>query len=182
MIKLMLIGHQRAGKDTVAGYLYEQYGFTPFRLAQGIYEIAKNYFHMKEKDRQLLIDIGEKMREIDPLVWIKHTLNEVEAFIQDTQLLTGSNPQGIVITDVRMKHEFEVLKDAGFIPVYVYAKLKTRAGRPGYTPKHENDPTEPKEEEFMKLCYKTLDNNGSIWELYDQIDDLMKELELLEEI
>ena len=68
--KIMLNGRGGAGKDIFADYLVDNYGFKKIAFADGIYEIAYKYFGMTIKDRDLLQKIGEKMREIDPLVWV----------------------------------------------------------------------------------------------------------------
>ena len=51
----------------LAGTVYRILSF-----ADKIYDIAYDLFDMKEKDRKLLQDIGQKMREIDEKIFIKY--------------------------------------------------------------------------------------------------------------
>lgn len=163
-MRMFLMGKQRSGKDTIAEYLYRYEGFQPYALAEGVYEIARKYFGMQNKDRALLIAIGEKMREIDPLVWVKYTLSKIDPALDR-----------VVITDVRMKHEYEYLVSHGWHPIGVEATKETRMRRAGYTHAHENDPTEPDLSKYTFLY--TLENNGTIEELYDNIDTMLEYFE-----
>jgi len=151
MLKIFLMGKQRAGKDTTADILVRKYGFKKYALAEGVYEVAKKYFGMKEKDRRLLIDIGEKMREIKPTVWTEYTWKRI---LKD-------NPERVVISDVRLRVEYVYLKKLGFIPVYIHAPQYIRTKRPGYNPEFENHRTEnelnPKDGEYIINNVYTLD-------------------------
>ena len=48
-----------------------------FSFASGVREVARNVFGMT-KNRELLIQIGNKMREIDPDVWAKRVIREAD--------------------------------------------------------------------------------------------------------
>lgn len=162
MLKIFLMGKQRAGKDTTADILVRKYGFKKYALAEGVYEVAQKFFGMKEKDRRLLIDIGEKMREIKPTVWTEYTWGRI---LKD-------NPDRVVISDVRLRVEYVYLKKLGFIPVYIHAPQYIRAKRPGYNPGFENHRTES---ELEPTDGKYIINNVYTLEMLEENIDLLIE-------
>ena len=114
-----------SGKSTIAQYLVENHGFVIYNFADKIYEIAEELFGMKLKDRDMLIAIGEKMREIDKIVWIKETLKRIEK---------DGHPR-VVIADTRKLIEYAFLLENGYEQAMVYCpeeiaiqRLKDRDG------------------------------------------------------
>lgn len=114
-----------SGKSTIARYLCEQHGFRMYNFADKIYELAEELFGMKVKDRDILIGIGEKMREIDKMVWIKETIKRIEK---------DGNPR-IVIADTRKLLEYAYLIECGYEQAMVFCpeevaiqRLKDRDG------------------------------------------------------
>lgn len=114
-----------SGKSTIANYLVEKHGFVEYNFADGIYTIARDVFGMKVKDRNILIGIGEKLREIDKMVWIKETLKRIEE---------SGNPR-VVIADTRKLLEYAYLIESGYEQAMVYCpeevaiqRLKDRDG------------------------------------------------------
>ena len=49
-MRFIINGRAGAGKDVIADYMVEEYGFTKITFAAGIYEIARNTFGMTTKD------------------------------------------------------------------------------------------------------------------------------------
>jgi len=86
-----------SGKDTVARYLEVKYGYKQLAFADKIYEIAESLFDMGQKDRSLLQNIGQKMREIDEWVWINHI----------DKIIRQNNYSKIVISDLRQANELD---------------------------------------------------------------------------
>jgi len=114
-----------SGKSTIASYLCEHHGFKVYNFADRIYELAEELFGMKVKDRSVLIAIGEKMREIDKLVWIKETIRRIEE---------EGHPR-IVIADTRKLLEYAYLIESGYHQAMVFCpedialqRLKDRDG------------------------------------------------------
>lgn len=114
-----------SGKSTIAKYLVEEHGFVMYNFADKIYELAEELFGMKVKDRSILIGIGEKLREIDKLVWIKETIKRIEQDGHDR----------VVIADTRKLLEYAYLIECGFEQAMVYCpeevaieRLKERDG------------------------------------------------------
>ena len=172
-MRIMLIGKQRAGKDTIGDYLSKEYDFFKMALAEPIYDLARGLFGMQEKDRELLIQIGNKMREIKPTVWVDYLLRDIYTIEAFKDVWTAI-PINFVVTDVRFQNEFDMLLANGFIPVKVVASQEVRSQRPGYTPEYENHFTE-QFVETVKTPYVIV-NEGSFEDLYEAVDLLITEL------
>lgn len=131
---IIFSGKQYSGKDTVAKIMLEK--LTEYkRCAMGdiikltyakekgitYEEIEQN----KAKYRADLIKLGNWGREQDPDYWLKKILEQ-----------NGN----IIVTDVRVPHEYEIFKNAGAISIRVEATRETRAKRGELV--GENDITE----------------------------------------
>lgn len=162
--KIIINGRAGSGKDVFADYLVGNYGFKKIAFADPIYEIARKYFGMTYKDRELLQLIGEHMRAIDPLIWVKHTFNQVEKYDK------------VVISDCRRANEYSFSLSKGFLPVRVNADLDTRIKRierrdgryPDLSLLENESETGADELQFIEI-----DNNGTLEEYYKEIDMLM---------
>lgn len=120
---IIFSGKQYSGKDTVAKILLENMpDYKRFAMGDVIKleygkqkgltyeEIEKN----KPIYRQDLIDLGNWGRSVDPDYWLKKIIS------QDGK---------IIVTDVRVPHEYEIFKNAGAIAIRVEASRETRATR-----------------------------------------------------
>jgi|TARA_R110000803_G_scaffold190141_3_gene252651 dephospho-CoA kinase len=101
IMKIAIAGQMASGKTTLAESLVK-IGYEKVSLAGKVKEIAGDLFHMEEKDRPLLQQIGMKMREIRPSVWIDYIIH------------LGEEHDNLVIDDVRFANEAKVLKQAGW--------------------------------------------------------------------
>ena len=122
---IIFSGKQYSGKDTAAKILLDamkdykrcamgdiikiEYG----KIHNLTYEEIENN---KPKYRQGLIDLGNWGRSQSPDFWLKKII---------------SQEGKIVITDVRIKHEYEVFKKAGAISIRVEADRSIREARGG---------------------------------------------------
>ena len=163
--KVLLNGRAGVGKDVFADYLVEKYGFKKITFADGIYDIAYKYFGMTYKDRALLQAIGEKMRAIDPLIWVNYAFKDAE------------NYDKVVISDCRRANEYATGIKKGFLPIHIEADLDLRIKRleerDGFYPDLsllENE----SETGADGLDFINVDNNGTFDELYKQIDKIME--------
>lgn len=120
---IIFSGKQYSGKDTVAKILLEKMpDYKRFAMGDVIKleygkkkgltyeEIEKN----KPIYRQDLIDLGNWGRAQDPDYWLKKII---------------SQPGNIMVTDVRVQHEYDIFKAAGAISIRVEASRETRAQR-----------------------------------------------------
>ena len=117
-------------------------------------EIEKN----KPVYRQDLIDLGNWGRAQDPDYWLKKILEQ---------------PGNIIVTDVRVPHEYEVFKNAGAVAVRVEASRETRAKRG--TLIGENDITETGLDNITNWDY-VIDNNKDYDSLENQVDKIIEAL------
>lgn len=131
---IIFSGKQYSGKDTVAKILLENMpDYKRFAMGDVIkleYGKQKNLTYEEiEKNkpiyRQDLINLGNWGRAQDPDYWLKKII---------------SQPGKIIVTDVRVPHEYEVFKEAGAIAIRVEASRETRASRGELV--GENDITE----------------------------------------
>ena len=122
---IIFSGKQYSGKDTAAKILMEATNEYK-RCAMGdiikleygkqhnlTYEEIENN---KVKYRQGLIDLGNWGRQQSPDYWLEKII---------------SQEGKIVVTDVRIKHEYEVFKKAGAISIRVEAERDLREARGG---------------------------------------------------
>src|SRR5699024_6716668 len=90
-------------------------------------DVYPNAFDEREfryrKPRRLYQDFGEKMRELDPCIWVKH----VEASVEILEDIRSTS--GIVIDDLRQPNEYEWARANGFIIIRVEASESLRLKR-----------------------------------------------------
>lgn len=94
-----------SGKTYAANYLRHRFGYKVLSFATGVKRYARLIFGMKKKNRRLLQDFSEKMKEIDKRVWIKQLDKE----------LKKHKDKNVVIDDLRFPDELRYLRKKGFI-------------------------------------------------------------------
>ena len=164
---IIFSGKQYAGKDTAAKIMldampnYRRCAMGDIiKLTYGAQkgltydEIESN----KAKYRPDLIILGNWGREQDPDYWLKKIIEQ------------GGN---IIVTDVRVPHEYEVFKKAGAITIRVEASRETRAQRGKLV--GENDITEVGLDNEKNWDY-IIDNNSSYEELKKQVEKIITKI------
>lgn len=164
---IIFSGKQYSGKDTAANIMLEKMP-TFKRCAMGdiikltygkeknltIEEIEKN----KALYRPDLIKLGNWGRAQNPDYWLKKILEQ---------------DGNIIVTDVRVPHEYEIFKNAGAITIRVEASRKTRAKRG--TLVGENDITEVGLDDLKDWDY-IIDNNSGYNSLKAQVLKIIDEI------
>lgn len=161
---IIFSGKQYAGKDTAAKIMldkmpnYRRCAMGDIiKLTYGAQkgltydEIEKN----KAKYRSDLIVLGNWGREQDPDYWLKKIINQ---------------KGNIIVTDVRVPHEYEVFKNAGAITIRVEATRETRAKRGQLV--GENDITEVGLDNEKNWDY-IIDNNSTYEHLKSQVEKII---------
>lgn len=164
---IIFSGKQYAGKDTAAKIMldkmpnYRRCAMGDIiKLTYGAQkgltydEIEKN----KAKYRSDLIVLGNWGREQDPDYWLKKIINQ---------------KGNIIVTDVRVPHEYEVFKNAGAITIRVEANRETRAKRGQLV--GENDITEVGLDNEKNWDY-IIDNNSTYEYLKSQVEKIIDEI------
>lgn len=164
---IIFSGKQYAGKDTAAKIMLDKMP-NYRRCAMGdiikltygaqkgltYEEIEKN----KAKYRSDLIVLGNWGREQDPDYWLKKIIKQ---------------KGNIIVTDVRVPHEYEVFKNAGAITIRVEATRETRAKRGQLV--GENDITEVGLDNEKNWDY-IIDNNSTYEYLKSQVEKIIDEI------
>ena len=81
------------------------FDYKTYSFGGKVKDIARDLFKMEGKDRSLLINVASKMREIDPDVWAKYVINEIESNCKSN----------CIIDDLRFQNEADYLKGWTFI-------------------------------------------------------------------
>lgn len=143
--RIAFYGPMGAGKSYCANYLAWERGYVPLSFAKKLKEIAADLFEVSGKDgadRLVLQQLGTKMREIDPDIWIKYVLSIAEK---------SGDP--VVIDDLRYENEAEFLKQNGFKLIQVSTSTDIRRQRIARL--YPNTPvdafTHASEQEWLKI-------------------------------
>ena len=106
-MKIAISGPMGSGKTTIANMIKNSYKeYKIYSFGGKIKEIAYDLFQMDHnfKDRSLLINIADKMRDIDPDIWAKYIVNQT------------NNENNCIIDDLRFQNELDILqKDSEWI-------------------------------------------------------------------
>lgn len=165
---IIFSGKQYSGKDTAAKILMSK--MPDFkRCAMGdIIKIEYGKLHNvsyeeieanKPKYRQGLIDLGNWGREQSPDYWLEKII---------------AQEGNIVVTDVRIKHEYEIFKKAGAISIRVETDRDIREARGGKLI-GENDVTEVDLDDIQDWNF-VLDNNKGYGSLEKNVLKIVEKL------
>lgn len=167
-MNIAFTGWAGSGKTEAAKYLSHKYGFKRISFADGIKDIAFNIFGVKDKHRELLQSIGEKLREIDDNVWVKHTIRRM--YLSD----------GYVIDDLRRKNEFNALIKNNFYIFRIVAdediRIKRLVERDGFCDKkllYNKSENGCKDLDLIEI-----ENNDSLERFYEKLDEIVLNLKL----
>lgn len=164
---IIFSGKQYSGKDTAAKIMLNKMP-TFKRFAMGdiikltygekmsltLEEIEKN----KAQYRPDLIELGNLGRAQDPDYWLKKIIEQ---------------DGNIIVTDVRVPHEYEVFKNAGAITIRVEATRETRSQRG--TLVGEKDITEVGLDNITDWDF-VIDNNSDYEHLKEQVLKIIKKI------
>ena len=165
---IIFSGKQYSGKDTAGKILIEAMPeFRRFAMGDIIkleYAKLNNLtFEQIEADkpkyRQGLIDLGNWGRAQSPDFWIHKII---------------SQEGNIIVTDVRIKHEYEVFKSAGAVSIRVEASREVRQARGG-TLVGENDITEVDLDDIQDWDF-LIDNNKDYETLKQNVLKIVEKL------
>lgn len=173
---IVLTGEKLAGKGTTADFLVKHYTAQTFRFSQPLSDIAQR-LHL-ENSRANLVKLGTTLRE--------HFGDDILAKILLQDILASTAPLKI-IDGMRYLSEYELLKDLpDFHLIYVTASVAVRYARmQGRNEKsdeasmletefvqREQDVTERQIPKLGQLAEVTINNAGTIQELYSKVDRL----------
>ncbi|WP_342439311.1 adenylate kinase [Paenibacillus sp. FSL L8-0436] len=187
-----LIGKLRAGKDVVAAYLASKYGYTRFAFGDELKRYAHEIFGEPlpgTKPRALYQTFGQACRTVEDGIWIRKCLAAIDWRADDCAAYNASlrehaphiptAPFRAVITDCRQPNEYEALAARSYVLIRVDAPDGLRIQRAvesGDTFEYADlmHGTETALDGY--LADFTVTNDGTLTELYAQIDDIIAEL------
>lgn len=173
-----LTGEMASGKTTVASYLQKKYGATVYRFSDILRDTLKRLH--KESERKNLQEISTMFRTVfgeDALA---------KAVAEDVR---ESNSKIVAVDGVRRLGDIEHLKKIdGFNLMYLDADLEICHQRIAKRNENTDDlgktlaefkkdrqrEAEQQIRDLKEFADFTIDNNGTLRELYSQIDELVK--------
>ena len=103
-MKIAFIGRLCSGKTSFAKHLEKNHNFHILSFGEPVKRYATEIFGLVDKNRAILQDFAQKVKEIDENVWIKYLINQLDS-------LENYN---IVVDDLRFPNEYDALKQKGF--------------------------------------------------------------------
>lgn len=174
---LIMCGKARAGKDTVAGYIkneYERMGMKVLNIQYSSYikEYAKkisNWDGSEEtKPRELLQQLGTNIirKQIDEYFFVKKIVEDIKVYSFFFDIIT--------ISDCRFKIEVDTPKD-NFNNVFAVHIERPNFDN-GLTEEQKKHPSEVDLDDYNKFDY-TIINDGTLEDLNDKVIELIKEVQ-----
>lgn len=175
-IKILLLGKKSSGKTTVANYLTQKYNFKEYTFAEPLKQICKQIFNLSDKqlyEHEFKEQVDEKWR-ITPRVMfqtmgdlIRDQLHKYFSIPENpkifVQILANkiTDDENVVISDGRLQDEVEWFKS---LPGGIIINIKRDSLI--YTDTHKTETLEY-DGDF------TIQNNGTIQQLQNSIDEIM---------
>lgn len=174
-----ITGEMRSGKDAVAEYLAQNFGYTRFAFGDEL----KRYYHelfgpSETKPREGYQWFGQAMRERDPDIWVRKCFDKIAFYsglIQRGQLHTPF--PNAVITDCRQPNEYDRCRSEGYVIIRVTAPEALRIDRAIKSGDTFNlsDLTHDTESHARSfdVDYEIV-NDGTLAELYAKVDEVVR--------
>jgi len=173
-----LVGLGGSGKGTITAYVTKKYGAKTVKFSQPLRDIIHRMY--KQETRDDMADLAEFLR--------RHYGNDilVQTLMKDLEKM---DIDIVVFDGIRYADEFNALKKRkDFVLWSVDAEIKTRFDRIHIRGENADDstltfdafkqqhelPTEKPIPGIMKQADFALDNNGTLDELYSQVDSLVE--------
>lgn len=184
-----LIGKLRSGKSAAGDYLAQKYGYTQFAFGDELKRYAHELFGEPApgtKPRALYQTFGQACRAIDDGIWIRKCLDNIASTERNEHAYRrwANQPFRAVCTDVRQPNEYDALQSAGYVLIRVEAPDGLRIERAINSGDTFNYADLMHGTETALDGYEvdfTVVNDGSLAELYAQIDEIMAYLGLASE-
>ncbi len=171
-MNIILTGLARSGKDTVADYLAQKYGYRKYVLSDILAELLRGAG--KEATKPNMAMLGDELRE-------KEGMEAVGRRLMDKI----KERDRVVIVGARSMEEVDFIKRKlnGAILVRVNSLAGERFKRRSYNDPNtaeeffERDDIDLKNKGFEKVLKNAdfiLENNSTLWELHKKIDDFIE--------
>ena len=107
--KIAFAGKICSGKSTTARYFKEKYNGKIYSFGSAVKTYCSEIFDMQYKNRELIQEFAQKVKEIDMDVWVKYTVRQMEKDFRE-----HSNIPMIIVDDLRFPNEAKILKENNF--------------------------------------------------------------------
>lgn len=179
MLKIAFSGRQCAGKTTAAGFIREILTYMIddgdiynshieyVKFAEPLYSAQKIF--SEKKDRIFLQELGDLVRKrFGEDFFTKCAQHKIRKSRE-------GYPLAIVVDDLRFEDEFFMLKDEGFLIVYIDSELENRLDRANTlgVVLHENHKSEEFIEGIKKRADVILSNDSGILEFKESLKDML---------
>jgi dephospho-CoA kinase len=168
-------GKKRSGKDTIANFLVENYGFKRFAFGDAVKEVSRHLFGLNEEQlygdnkEEIVEELGISPREIFQKLGTEFGRNYLHELFPSLRVSRGTiwtyhfenfvknnKNTNIVISDVRFENEMEVIRKCGGKIYFIESD---------YAKKEDNHISEEISKE--KYLYDgIIDNKGTLEEFY----------------
>lgn len=178
---LYFVGKAGVGKSYNAKFVIEKYGYQVAKFAYPVYMIAEKYFNMKNKDRKLLQVIGTDAGrdQINSEIWVKRFEEDMKIVKMTTKILNKSIPK-FVMDDCRFPNEHQILKEFGFVGIYIDVPDKIRYSRLAVRDGTVQENTLNHKSEILIDSFKDelikLDGSGTLEQSYKKLNELLRSL------
>lgn len=163
---IALYGRSGSGKSTVAHILTSEFGYIHLKTGTACRNICLNLFG--SDDKEILNKVTDALREIDSSVWLRAALSSNQP--------RSNKP--IVLDSIRFLPDYQYIINHSFLTVKVTAPTEDRVDRlssRGQGFDLGRDDGHPSEVELQLEHFDaTLDNSGTIQDLTDQINKLIR--------
>lgn len=162
-MNIALSGKSGCGKTTIANYLIDRHDFVKCNTGKICRNICNILFGSEAKE--LLNKVTDAMKLIDENIWLKKALSEIEC------------NKFIVVDSMRFKNDYLHLKTNGFFLIRVECRhdlLLERLEKRGQVINYGEDFKHSSEVDLddLQFDYK-INNDSSVGDLYDKIDELL---------
>ncbi|PAD72423.1 adenylate kinase [Paenibacillus campinasensis] len=177
---IAITGLLRSGKNAVADYLTQNYGYTQFAFGDEL----KRYYHelfgpSETKPREGYQWFGQTMRERDPDIWVRKCFERINGreYLEDYWAeMYGLRSFRAVISDLRQPNEFDRCRSEGYTIIRVTAPEALRIDRAiksadNFALADLTHDTESHVDSFA-VDYEIV-NDGTLADLYAKVDGII---------
>jgi hypothetical protein len=183
-----VLGKKRAGKDTVSEYVEKYYTYDKMALATPLKDICKILFNFT--DEQLhgnLKEIQDPYWGVSPRTVFQYVgtdifrkdINKIIPTIQDnfwinaiinkyTKIIEKNPNYNLIVSDLRFQNECSA--------IHKFSGTVIKISRPSSSNVDEHE-SEAQIDKIVDYDFEIV-NDGSLQDLYDKIDDIMKSLNI----
>lgn len=167
---IALYGRTGSGKTTVADALVRNFGYSHRKTGAACRALCLELFGSENK--ALMNQVTDALRDIDPAVWLRAALRGMEE----------GDGRPIVLDSIRFRPDYRYVIERGFVTIQVKAGSGSRVERladRGQEFDLLRDDLHPAEIELASEEFDfTIENDGSLGDLIDDIERLANELGL----